>query len=329
MMDEIAGRFQHHRIGVEVLQRLGLVQAPGEKNGEGGLIQLGAAPVRFAVDPEILVKASILLLGTGQIDQGPQRHLRTAGREQASGTVAHVPRPDQMVAAQIVVARILAPRNTERRDQSAVVRLVFMCQDQAMADVVENAAVACRLFLPRQHVATGALPLLDEASAVSGEGSTQSLGDRDQGMVQTVAEAQRQHKLSALLDIELAGQGDVAIRRTVELPVHLEVVGQVLPAVGRPHITAGASQKRDRRCQHEPGSAFMCRQHLPPVGLDHVPVVAPAADFQVRREQREEPQFGEHVGVGLQAGVDEHARLMRIGDDFLDDAVTDPRDRHW
>ena len=64
----------------------------------------------------------------------------------------------------------------------------------------------------------------------------------------------------------------------------------------------------------------MRRQHLPPVGLDHVPVVAPAADFQVRREQREEPQLGEHVGVGLQAGVDEHAVLMRIGDNFLDDA---------
>ncbi len=166
-----------------------------------------------------------------------------------------------------------------------------------------------------------ALPLLDEACAVTGERGTQSLGDRDQGVVETVAESQRQHKLPALPDIEFAGQGDVAIRRTVELPVHPEIAGQVLPAVGRPHVTARASQKRDRCCQHEPGSAFMRRQHLPPVGLDHVPVVAPAADFQVRREQREEPQLGEQVAFGLQAGVDEHTVLMGIGDNFLDDAV--------
>ena len=65
----------------------------------------------------------------------------------------------------------------------------------------------------------------------------------------------------------------------------------------------------------------MRRQHLPPVGLDHVPVVTPAADFQVRREQREEPQLGEHVGVRLQAGVDEHTVLMRIGDNLFDDPV--------
>ena len=65
----------------------------------------------------------------------------------------------------------------------------------------------------------------------------------------------------------------------------------------------------------------MRRQHLPPVGLHHVPVVAPAADFQVRREQREEPQLGEQLGVGLQASVDEHTVLMGIGDNFLDDPV--------
>ena len=109
MMDEIAGRFQHHRIRVKVLESLGLVQAPGEQDGQGDLIQLDAAPVGFAVDPEILVEASILLLGTGQIDQGTERDLRTAGRQQTGGTVAHVPCPDQMVAAQIV-ARPTRPR---------------------------------------------------------------------------------------------------------------------------------------------------------------------------------------------------------------------------
>ena len=64
----------------------------------------------------------------------------------------------------------------------------------------------------------------------------------------------------------------------------------------------------------------MYGEHFSPVSLHDVSVVAAATDFQVRREQGEEPQFGEHVSVGFQTSVDEHARLMRIGDDLLDDA---------
>src|SRR6185312_9620029 len=153
-----------------------------------------------------------------------------------------------MVAAQVVVAGVLAPRNTERRDQSAVVGLVLMRQDQSMACVVESAAVTCRLYLSRQQMAASVLPLLNEASAVRCERSAQGLGDRDEGVVETVAEGECQHKLPTLPNIEFAGQGDVAIRRAVELPVHPEVVSQVLPAIGRPRVTTGAAQKRDRGC---------------------------------------------------------------------------------
>lgn len=65
MADQIAGRFEHHRIGIEILKRPGLVQTPGENNGKGSLIQLDVTPVRFAVDPEILVETAILLLSPG------------------------------------------------------------------------------------------------------------------------------------------------------------------------------------------------------------------------------------------------------------------------
>ena len=119
MVDEIAGRLQHHRIRVKVLESLGLMSAPGEHYREGGLIQLDAAPVGFAVDPEVLVETPIVLLGTGQIDQGTERDLRITGREQTGGTIAHIPSPDQMVAAHVVVTHGLAPGNAQRRDQGA------------------------------------------------------------------------------------------------------------------------------------------------------------------------------------------------------------------
>ncbi len=63
------------------------------------------------------------------------------------------------------------------------------------------------------------------------------------------------------------------------------------------------------------------RQYLTPVGLDYVAAVAPAADFQVRREQCEEPQLGEHRRCALQPRVNEHTGPVRIGDHFLDDSV--------
>jgi hypothetical protein len=63
------------------------------------------------------------------------------------------------------------------------------------------------------------------------------------------------------------------------------------------------------------------RQHLPPVGLHDVARVAPAAHFQVRRQQREEPQLGEHAGIRFDARLHEHTGLVRIGDDFLENAI--------
>src|SRR6185437_1903543 len=128
----------------------------------------------------------------------------------------------------------------------------------AMADVVKTAGASWDLFLPRRQMLGGVLPLLDEKSAMRGEGRTQTLRNRDQGAVQALPEGKRQHKLRALPDIDFAGQGDVAVRRAVEVPRHPEVACQVLPPVGRSHITAGAVQKRDRGGQHEPGSVFMC-----------------------------------------------------------------------
>jgi hypothetical protein len=41
----------------------------------------------------------------------------------------------------------------------------------------------------------------------------------------------------------------------------------------------------------------------------------------VRREQREEPELGEHVVFRLQTGVDEHTGPMGVGDDLLEDAI--------
>ena len=157
-----------------------------------------------------------------------------------------------------------------------------------------------------------------------GEGGAQSLGTLDQRVVERLAEGERQNELPALAQIDLAGQGDVAVERAVELPVHPEMMSQVLPAIGRPHVSARAAQKRNRCGQDQPRTALVRRQHVAPVGPHHVTVVVPAADLQVRRQQGEEPQPGEQGGVRLQAGGHEHAIPVGVGDDFLDDAEVPP-----
>ncbi len=250
MADQIAGRFQHHRIRIEILERLGLMQTPGENNGKRSLIQLDAAPVRFAVDPEILVETAVLLLSPGQIDQGAKRDLGAAGSQQAAGAVAHVARPDQIVAFQ-VVARVLAPGDAQRGDQGTVVGLVFVCQEHVLADVIERAAVAGHRRHLRLHVMANTLPLLDEAPAVSGEGSAQRLRSRDQGVMEALAEGKRQHEFLALPDIEFPGQRDVAVRRTVELPVHAEVA--------QPGLASRRSFPHNRRSIARTGSRLPAR----------------------------------------------------------------------
>jgi hypothetical protein len=50
-------------------------------------------------------------------------------------------------------------------------------------------------------------------------------------------------------------------------------------------------------------------------------VFVPSADVEMRGEEREQVQAGEQLLVALDRRVDEHARLMRVGDDLLDDAI--------
>lgn len=61
----------------------------------------------------------------------------------------------------------------------------------------------------------------------------------------------RSEKVSAIgelrtdAQIELAGQRDVAVGRGAELPVHVQGVGKVLPAVAGTHVTYRGAAERN------------------------------------------------------------------------------------
>ena len=83
MEEQVAGRPHHHRIGVEVSEAALALQAPRQEDGEGDLVELDPAPVRLAVDPEVLGKSAVGVLADGQVDQGAQGRSRCSPRRGA------------------------------------------------------------------------------------------------------------------------------------------------------------------------------------------------------------------------------------------------------
>ena len=125
----------------------------------------------------------------------------------------------------------------------------------------------------------------------------------------------------ALAQIDLGGQRDVAVERGGELIIHLEVGVQVLPAVGVADVSARGPQKRRRRSQRQPDAFLVRGQELVADDPRQVSVVTPSADAQMRREQDVEVEFFEQLRVALEPRVDQQRRLMRIGDDFLEQMI--------
>src|SRR5882757_2383904 len=58
-----------------------------------------------------------------------------------------------------------------------------------------------------------------------------------------------------------------------------------------------------------------------PDDLCHVAIVTPSADRKMRRQQNIQMQLLQQLGIAFEARIDQQGRLMRIGDDFLDQTI--------
>src|SRR5690348_7712590 len=174
MPDEKPGSGLHHWIRLEIAKITRLPQAPCEHDGKRNLVQLNAPPIGGSINPEVLREASIRLLRARQVHQCPACSSRGAACQQRGHTVNHVARPHQVIAAEVVVALGLSPRNTRRGYDRANKSFVFMCEKQAMANAVEAAAVA-RTILEVHDIPSGAAPLLEILVPMLRKGHTQRL----------------------------------------------------------------------------------------------------------------------------------------------------------
>src|ERR1035438_4805331 len=155
-----------------------------------------------------------------------------------------------------------------------------------------------------------------------GERGTQRLKEGGDGVMLATAKRQPQSEFTATGQVQLSGERDVAIGCVIELPVHLEIAGQVGPAIAPPNIAARNARKRYRGCQCQPCSLMLGNQYGSTRHADHRAVVAPASDRKMRCAQGVEPQTGQERFVASESGVLENTGKLWVGDDFFDNGVS-------
>src|SRR5271170_946860 len=100
-----------------------------------------------------------------------------------------------------------------------------------------------------------------------------------------LAERNSHDKLAVPAYVDLAGERNITLEGGTELPVHMEVVHQILPAVAAAHIaTTGAA--KTATCGHHQGDAVLIReQHSLAGQVKHRARIARSADIQMRSQQ--------------------------------------------
>ncbi len=149
---------------IEVAEAIELPQTPREDDGKRYFVKLDAGPVRRSIDPEVLREATVRMLRTGEVDQRAASGVDASASQQCGCGLHHVPRPDEVIAAEIVIGLRGSPRDRRRGDKRAGVGLVLMREDDVVGDASQLAVVGRGRGQPLRR--DSAMPLLDEALAM-------------------------------------------------------------------------------------------------------------------------------------------------------------------
>ncbi len=205
--------------------------------------------------------------------------------------------------------------------------LVFVRQQHVVAGAHQFATVPrlCRQPLRIRR----ALPLFDKPLAqlrVRRRQRTHRLLHRS---VASLADADRHRELArgsgfVLCAADFAHRRHVAIRGGPKLPIHFEVLHQVLPAVARTHkpATQAAETAARTHCQRP---LVLPRQHCLALCKIHcLRCFSRAAAIQVRRQQGIDPQARQQILAPLQPHVHHHHAVVRIADDLFGEGIPAP-----
>src|SRR5207244_4655401 len=96
-------RLADHRPQVEIRLLSFASHQLGEQDRQRHLVELHAAPVRRPVEPHVLPPRAVRLLRAPEVAQRTPREMRMASREEAAGALDEIARPDEVIAAELVV----------------------------------------------------------------------------------------------------------------------------------------------------------------------------------------------------------------------------------
>ena len=112
--------------------------------------------------------------------------------------------------------------------------------------------------------------------------------------------------------VDLAHHRHVSVRRRPELPIHLHVLHQILPAVARAHKPATHAREPAARCHHQRPLVLPRQQHVVPRQVHRPRRVPCPTSIHMRRQQRIQLQPRQQVLVRLQTHPLQHHPMVRI-----------------
>src|SRR5438132_12698723 len=92
---------------------------------------------------------TILLLGRHEVEESLSRVFSVSGGDEPSGCLRQVPRPDQMISTQVVIALGETPWYGGASDYRPRAGFFFVCPEGCVPDAV--AVEACLVSLPKSH----------------------------------------------------------------------------------------------------------------------------------------------------------------------------------
>src|SRR5436190_5008236 len=237
---------------------------------------------------------TILLLGRHEVEESLSRVFSVSGGDEPSGCLRQVPRPDQMISTQVVIALGETPWYGEASDYRPWVGFFFVCPEDCVADAVE---VEARLVgLSKIHALRLCLfPSINKHPLDPIEVLQQGNPGLLSRLIRRSSESNSGYTLAITTrQVEFCGQSNVSVRRAGIFPCHLLAGTDILPTIADTNVSTTHLPERSRTSKGEGDSFSLRKKHRRTLVVADPSVVSVSTVSNVRGEKSIDavvPQF--------------------------------------
>src|SRR6266705_3139149 len=265
---------------------------------------------------------TVLLLGRHEVEESLSRVFSVSGGDEPSGCLRQVPRPDQMVSTQVVVALGETPWNRETSDHCARVGFFLVCSEDSVTDPIQVESGLVRL--PKIHaLRLDLFPSINKRPLDPIEVLQQGIPGLLSRLVRRSSESNSGYTLAIIArQVEFCGQSNVSVRRCGIFPCHLLVGTDILPTIADTNVSTAHLPERGRTSKGKGDSFSLRKKHRCTLVVADPPVVSISTVSNVRGEQSIDAVVPESALARIEVNLlQEHVSLW-IGDDGLRHPVT-------